>query len=165
MQTRNAWIIVPIAMLAVAFSSIVLAQNDKYVDARHYPDESGWDRFNALARRLTGDFDYICGDTFCEGDYTNIQSLRFRCSVERATGMMGECIWTLAGSYEEVDPDSGRVQVDARTWQCKAPLLPGTPIENFYAALEGSRPLDTIRAPLPGTEHSIYDGLADCLSP
>jgi hypothetical protein len=164
MQIRNTWITVPIAMLAMAFSSIVLAQNDKFVDARHYPDdESDWSRFNALAGRLTRDFDYICGDTFCEGDYSNIQSLHFRCSVEYATGTMGECIWTLAGSYEEIDPDTGRVLVDARTWQCKAPLLPGTSIESFYAALEGSRPLDTINAPLPGTELSIYDGLTDCL--
>lgn len=164
MQVRNTWIVTWIVMLAMTLSSTALANDERYVDAIHYPDnEQSWDRFYDLAGRLARDFDYICGDTFCEGDYSNIQSLGFRCSVERATGMMGECIWTFAGSYEDVDPDSGRVQVDARIWQCKAPLLPGTSVENFYAALEGSRPFDTIDAPLPGTERSIYDGLTDCL--
>jgi hypothetical protein len=151
-------------MLCMVFSAVVAASNDRYVDARHYPDnEQGWDRFLDLEGRLERDFDYICGDTFCEGEYSNIQSLRFRCSVERLSGIMGECIWTFAGSYEEIDPDNGRVQVDAPTWQCRAPLRPGTSIERFYAALNGSRPMDTIDATLPGTTQSIYDGLADCL--
>lgn len=163
MQVRNVWIITSIIMLLMALSPAAWADEEKYVDAVHYPDnEEGWDRFYDLARRLNRDFDAICGDTFCEGDYSNIQSLGFRCSVERATGVMGECIWTFAGSYEDVDPDSGRVQVDARIWQCKAPLLPGTSIESFYAAL-GSRPFDAIDAPLPGTRSSLYDGLTDCL--
>lgn len=163
MQIRNTWI-VSLAMLTMAFSSVVLANNNRYVDARDYPDnELGWDRFNDLAGRLARDFDYICGDTFCEGEYSNIQSLRFRCSVERATGFMGECVWTLAGSYEEVDPHSGRVHVDSRTWQCRAPLQLHTSIRSFYGALEGSRPMDALNAPLPGTRQSIYDGLVDCL--
>lgn len=164
MQIPNSWIVRSIAMMAMMFSPIVLAEDGKYVDVMNYPDnEDGWDRFHDLAGRLVRDFDYICGDTFCEGEYSNIQSLRFRCSVERLTGMMGECIWTLAGSYEEVDPGSGRVQVDARTWQCRVPLMPGTSVERFYSALEGSRSMDTIDAPLPGTRHSIYDGLVGCL--
>lgn len=163
MQVRHVWIVASIIMLTMALSPAVWADEEKYVDAVHYPDnEESWDRFYDLAWRLNRDFDAICGDTFCEGDYSNIQSLGLRCSVERATGVMGECIWTFAGSYEDVDPDSGRVQVDARTWQCKAPLLPGTSIESFYAALE-NRPFDAIDAPLPGTRRSLYDGLTDCL--
>ena len=164
MHVRNIWIVASVAMLAMALSHSALATDGKYVDAVDYPDgEQGWDRFYGLTDRLTRDFDNICGDTFCEGEYSNIQSLRFWCSVERATGMMGECIWTLAGSNQQVDPDSGRIQVDARTWQCKAPLSRGTSVESFYTALEGSRPFDTIDAPLPGTGRSIYDGLTDCL--
>jgi hypothetical protein len=160
MQVRHAWIIA----LAMALSHAAWADEGKYVDAIDYPDdEEGWDRFHDLAGRLTRDFDAICGDTFCEGDYSNIQSLRFRCSVERATGHMGECVWTFAGSYEDIDPKSGRVQVDARIWNCKAPLAPGTSVDSFYAALEGGRWMDAIDAPLPGTKRSLYDGLADCL--
>ncbi|WP_281852823.1 hypothetical protein [Dyella sp. GSA-30] len=151
-------------MLAMALSPAAWADEEKYVDAIHYPDnEEGWSRFYDLAERLTRDFDAVCGDTFCESDYSNIQSLRLRCSVERATGVMGECIWTFAGSYEDVDPVNGRVQVDARVWNCKAPLAAGTSIEHFYAALEGSHLMDAIDAPLPGTKLSLYDGLTDCL--
>lgn len=164
MQVRSAWIIASMVMLMTALSPAAWADEEKYVDAVHYPDnERGWDRFHDLAGRLARDFDTICGDTFCEGDYSNIQSLRFRCSVERATGLIGECIWTFAGSYEDIDPKSGHVQVDARIWNCKAPLAPGTSIDSFYAALEGARPRGSINAPLPGTKRSIYDGLIDCL--
>lgn len=164
MHLRNTGIIASIAMLAMAFSQAAPAYNGEYVDAANYfGHEQGWYRFRDLAGRLKRDFDDLCGDTFCEGQYSNIESLRFRCSVQSTTGIMGECIWTLAGSYEEVDPRSGRVQVDARTWQCKAPLSPGTSIESFYAALEGSRSSYTINAPLPGTELSVYDGLVGCL--
>jgi hypothetical protein len=164
MQLRHAWIVATIIVLMMALSPTASADEEAYVDAVHYPDtEEGWDRFYDLAGRLNRGFDAICGDTFCEGDYSNIQSLGFRCSVERGTGLMGECIWTFAGSYEDVDPADGRVQVDARIWNCKAPLVPGTSIGRFYAALEGGRPMDAIDAPLPGTKLSIYDGLTDCL--
>ena len=131
-----------------------------YVDAINYPDnEGGWDAFYDLERRLARGFDDVCGDTFCEGEYSNIQHLRYRCSVRAADGAMGECLWTFAGSNQEVDPTSGKVVVDARIWQCRSPIMPGTTIGEFYRALAGR---DAIHARLPRGGGSIYDGLADC---
>jgi hypothetical protein len=133
-----------------------------YVDAKNFPSqEAGWARFRDLEDRLRRGFDDICGDTFCEGEYSNIQHLRFRCSVKASTGTMGACTWTLAGSAEEVDPADGRIHVDARLWNCAAPLQPGTSVPAFYAALEGR---DAIHAALPGGGPSMYDTLADCLN-
>ncbi|HMH69281.1 MAG TPA: hypothetical protein VK519_15325 [Pinirhizobacter sp.] len=131
-----------------------------YVDAIDYPgDEDGWSTFYDLERRLARGFNDICGDTFCEGEYSNIQHLRYRCSVRLADGVMGECIWTFAGSNQEVDPTSGKVVVDGRIWQCKSPIVPGTTIGEFYRALAGR---DAIDARLPRGGRSIYHGLTDC---
>jgi hypothetical protein len=137
-------------------------QPERYVDAIDYPvGEGNWDRFYDLERRLFRDFDDVCGDTFCEGEYSNIQALRYRCSIERDTGLMGECIWVLAGSSQTIDPVTGRVIVDAPVWRCRTPLAPGTRADDFFRVLTASRrPIDE---PLPGTQTSIYGGLSDCL--
>jgi hypothetical protein len=110
--------------------------------------------------RLKQNFDDICGDTFCEGDYSNIQSLSFRCSVEKLTGVVGRCVWIFAASNEEISPSDGRILVDTHHWRCRSPLARLTRIDDLLTALSGPQPM---RAMLPGTSKSIYDGLADCL--
>jgi hypothetical protein len=135
---------------------------DLYVDAIDYPNqEDGWDSFFTLERRLFRDFDEICGDTFCEGEYSNIQALRYRCSIERATGFMGECVFVLAASNQEIDQATGWVKVDAPVWRCKTPLAPNTKADDFFRTLAASR--YPLHEPLPDTDDSIYDGLANCL--
>ncbi|TCV92328.1 hypothetical protein EC912_10734 [Luteibacter rhizovicinus] len=147
--------------LLFTVSSVALAGQSRYVDAINYPsDEASWDRFYDLADRLDKSFDFICGDTFCEGDYGNLRSMNFTCSVDRLSGTMGECLWTFAGGYENVDGKSGEVVSYARIFSCRAPLAPHTPVEAFYAALEGRNPIDET---LPGTQTTIYEGLTDCL--
>lgn len=134
----------------------------EYVDAVDYPGhEQGWDAFYDLERRLVKDFDDICGDTFCEGEFSNLQALRYRCSVQQADSLIGECVWTFAGSNATVDAASGKVLVDARTWACRTPLAPRTPIASFYSALSVARP---ILATLPATTTSIHEGLSNCLN-
>jgi hypothetical protein len=109
---------------------------------------------------LKRDFDQICGDTFCEGEYSNIESLRYRCSVRQASGRIGQCVWLFAASNEEIDPETGEVVAAPNFWRCPTPLAPNTTIEELLAAVAGQSPL---RAPLPRTDRSIYDGLVDCL--
>ncbi|AMO99767.1 hypothetical protein CAter10_2045 [Collimonas arenae] len=144
--------------LATAASPAVAAD---YVDAIHYPsNEQGWDVFFDLEARLAGDFNDVCGDTFCEGEYSNLQALRYRCSVRQADSMMGQCVWIFAGGNAEINEATGKVVVDARTWACRTPLAPNTPLASFYSALSGNNPID---AQLPGTSTTIYQGLTDCL--
>ncbi|MBJ6978760.1 hypothetical protein [Luteimonas sp. MC1895] len=132
-----------------------------YVDASSYlQDEVDFEAWFTLRRQLRLNFDAICGDTFCEGDYTNIQALRFVCSVQRLTGRVGECAWSFAASEESVDPARGRIGLDAPAWLCRSPLAPGTTIEALLDALQGEEPL---YAALPGTALTLYDGLVDCL--
>jgi len=132
-----------------------------YVDAREYPSEAeGWERFRAGEALLVRGFDAICGDTFCEGGFHNLQALRFRCSVQVATGRVGECLWTFTGSTARVDDATGRIAVEARTWACRAPLAAHTLLPLLLQTLEQA---DALHAALPGAQDSIYDGLTSCL--
>lgn len=133
----------------------------EYVDVSAYlTSEVEIDAWYTLLSNLRQNFDDVCGDTFCEGDYSNIQSLRYRCSVERTSGMIGSSLWVFAASNEEIGPRTGRVLVAARHWQCRSPLARETTIHAFLNALSGAAPL---QAPLPGTDRTLYDGLTSCL--
>ena len=133
-----------------------------YVDVSAYPlSDAQYEAWLDLRIALDRNFDDICGDTFCEGDYSNIQSLRYRCSVDQTTGRIGMCAWMFAASNEEIDPASGRISVSQRGfWRCRTPLVAGTTIDEFLVALQGDEP---IYAKLPHSDKSIMDGLIDCL--
>lgn len=149
------------AVLALASFSAI-AQEPRYVDVSAYPlSDEHYDAWIGLRIGLKQDFDYICGDTFCEGEFTNIESLRFNCSVERATGRIGMCGWVFAASNEEIAPLTGRIRVtDRGFWHCRMPVVGGTSIEQFIEALQVDEPL---YAPLPMTTDTLMDGLIDCL--
>lgn len=133
----------------------------EFVDVSAYlTDDAQIEAWYALLFNLKHNFDDICGDTFCEGEYSNIESLRYRCSVEKAAGTIGSCVWVFAASNEEINPRTGKVIVDAQTWRCRSPLVRGTHIQDLLSALAGASPL---HAALPGTNRSIYDGQTTCL--
>ncbi|HWM85214.1 MAG TPA: hypothetical protein VNO33_05235 [Kofleriaceae bacterium] len=134
-----------------------------YIDAARYfttPDElEAWYR---LLGELVADFDAECGDTFCEGEYSNYQSLRMRCSAEERTGAVGSCVWILAASSEEIAQETGAIAVEGELFSCKMPVGKETAIDELVQVLSepGVRP---IRVPLPGSGQSMFDGLAACL--
>jgi hypothetical protein len=132
-----------------------------YVDIGSYlTGDADIDAWYAITSQLRKNFDDVCGDTFCEGDYSNIESLDYRCSVDKTTGVIGRCIWVFAASNEEVNARTGHILVDNQHWRCRSPLAPKTRVADLIAALNVSNP---IRAMLPGSSRSIYDGLVDCL--
>lgn len=137
------------------------AQADPYVDLIDYPQqEANWDRFFALEGRLQQGFDSICGDTFCEGEYSEIHPLRLRCSVDAARGTVRECLWAFAASDLAVSANDGAIEARQPTWLCRLPLVAGTPVESFHAALAARDPLHD---PLPGSSQSVYDALTECI--
>lgn len=153
-------LLLPFAAAASA-APATMPTTPQYEDVYDYfTSDAQYEAWYALTSQLRSNFDDICGDTFCEGDYSNIESLRLRCSVEDSSGRIGRCLWIFAGSYEDIDADTGRISVNAHVWRCRLPLAPHTTIDGLLSALAGNSPLQT---PLPGTQTSIYDGLGDCL--
>ncbi len=158
---KRIFLAVSMGLLALAGSGYSAAARAEYVDAVDYPGNAeGWEVFLALQKKLEYDFDQICGDSFCEGDYSDYRPLRYRCSVERETGVMRQCVWTFAATEVSVEPTTGRLLVDTHTWRCFSPIAPGTTLGAFYQALDVDDPLFE---PLPGNGTSIYEGLIDCL--
>lgn len=134
-----------------------------YVDARSYftqPEEI--DAWYELSFRLRDEFDAICGDTFCEGDFSNHESLGFRCSVESSAGTIGQCVWIFAASTDDVLAETGEIAVETAAWRCRMPIADGTLATDFLAALS-SPDERALYAPLPGTDRVLFDGLIDCL--
>ena len=154
----RTWVVAAVLGVAVSASAQSARQ---YVDTSAYlTSEADINAWYQLTSSLKQNFDDVCGDTFCEGDYSNITPLRFQCSVQLRSGRIGACSWSFAASNEEIDPASGQLSVDAPTWQCSVPLAPQVTIDDLLVALAGNEPL---HATLPGGAGSIYDALGDCL--
>ncbi|MGN6518965.1 MAG: hypothetical protein ACTHK2_06040 [Dokdonella sp.] len=148
-------------LLAAAGSAHAQSHRVTYTDPYSYfTTDAQFEAWYSLRARLAVDFDDICGDTFCEGDFSNITPLRFQCSVQRGSGRIGGCVWSFAASNEDIDPATGALDVQQPSWQCPIPIAPHTTIEALLSALAGDDPLDT---PLPGTPLTVYDGLLHCL--
>lgn len=146
------------ALLVVAPPT--LAQRD-HVDLVDFPaSEANWDRFYTLEGGLMHAFDGLCGDTYCEGDYSNYRVMQFRCAVALASGTVQRCVWVIAASELGIDPEGGEVLVDNGRWVCEVDLQPGVPVEAFHAALDGP---DGLYATLPGTTTGLFDVLPQCL--
>ena len=145
-----------------AAADLRVARAPAFADVTELPgSEDDQNRWFELTGALRHDFDDICGDTFCEGDFSNLESMSFRCSVSTRTGQIKTCLWLFAGSYESVTASSGNIRPVAKFFSCAIPVT-GTPHALLDALLapQGRGPL---WRPLPGTTSSISDHLGDCL--
>ena len=111
-----------------------------------------------LNTQLAGEFNNVCGDTFCEGDYANLTPLTLMCAVSSKAGQVHDCAWSFAGSYSSVDAVTAVVHESAPTFQCH--FKANTTITKLVTLLQSSN--DAINLPLPGSNTSIYDSLFDC---
>lgn len=148
------------SMSAIAHAAPATTTTGAYVNATTYLSGTQLDAWYGMTRRLKSNFDNICADSFCGGYFSNIEALRYNCSVDQATGHIGMCAWTFAASNEAIDPISGNIAVEKGSWRCRTPLDQNIGIDKLITALAGSTPLS---APLPGSRLTILDGLVnDC---
>ena len=119
-------------------------------------------RFAEACTRLARDFADLCGDSFCGGRYTNIESVSFRCALAVASGRITTCTWVFGASSETVTGNAGLIRVDARTFACGIAIdaLPGELTDLVLAP--GAT--GAVRRPLPRARGSLYDALITCLS-
>ncbi|MDI9273375.1 hypothetical protein [Stenotrophomonas sp. PFBMAA-4] len=147
--------------VALLLAPLPVLARGLHVDLIDYPrPEANWDRAYGLESALQREFDRLCADTWCEGDYSNYQVLQFRCAVLAHRGTVQRCVWVVVASELSVDADSGEVHADNRRWACPLELRPGVPVEAFHAALDAPGGLS---APLPGLDHGLFDVLPGCI--
>lgn len=113
--------------------------------------------WNETQRKLAQGFDDVCGDSFCEGEYSDITALRLACSVNRNSQRVSRCQWTFAAANTSVGA-AGKISADTTTKTCTFPI--DAKAGELTSALAGDDPLN---AKLPGKDTSIYDALIGCL--
>lgn len=128
----------------------------QYVDIFRFLQDDDYERWFTARRTLVQQFDQICGDTFCGGEWTNLYSLGFDCSVSSKIGKVRECLWTFAGSNEAVSAATGAIDSSVSFFECR--IKPGGNAVQLVDALAA----DPLYAHVEGLGGSIYDQLGDC---
>ena len=147
--------------LVLLFAAPSLAAPTRYADLSETLDANDLERWSAAQASLARGFDDVCGDTFCEGDFNNLTSVRLSCTSTVAAKKMKACTWILGGSLAEVDAATGAITSDARVFTCPVPVRGSA--TTFLRSLEAAQD-DVIHAALPGTSTSFYDALVDCFA-
>jgi hypothetical protein len=123
-------------------------------------DGADADGLNDLQGKLAGEFASVCGDTFCEGDYSNLTPLGLACSETSKRGDIHDCAWTFGASQFLVNPTAATLEINAPTFTCHFAPKTSTTAAKLFTLLNGAdSAIDTV---LPGSTSSIYDSLADC---
>jgi hypothetical protein len=135
------------------------SSSTSYVEIQEFGVNGAEDAWYSITSTMNGQFNDVCGDTFCEGDFSNITPLRLFCSVTSKVGNIHDCAWTFTASQHEIDPKSAAVAIDAVTYQCH--FKPATTGTKLIALLQGST--DPLHLALPGMG-SVYDTLGDCFA-
>ncbi|CAN5286855.1 hypothetical protein BH11MYX1_BH11MYX1_55000 [soil metagenome] len=128
-----------------------------YVQIQEFGTNPAEDAWYSINSKLQGEFNTVCGDTFCEGDFSNITALRLYCSVTSKHATIHDCAWAFTASTHEIDTKTAAVVPNAVTYQCH--FKPKTTGPKLIALLQASN--DAIHATLPGMG-SIYDTLGAC---
>lgn len=124
--------------------------------------------FNGVTA-LVEEFDNACGDTWCEGDYGNLQSMSFDCSADKMTRKLSTCIWQFAGSYRKsIHPKMGWIAYQKKFFNCRLPVdgTVGDLVSYMDEVAKGSRkkePPYGLDIPLPGSKTPVNWVLSDCL--
>ncbi|NVB81760.1 MAG: hypothetical protein HOV81_25420 [Kofleriaceae bacterium] len=133
-----------------------------YVSARdYYTSSAGIDRWYAAKQALKDGFDRVCGDTFCSGDFGDLQAMDFTCAITKSTGNVKSCMWTFGGSWHLVQTQGGAQQITASTFKCPV-MMHGT-LSQLLDVLTAPGTDQPINRPLPGMTTSAYEALLDCL--
>jgi hypothetical protein len=128
-------------------------------------------QFQSALKALDDGFNEVCGDTFCEGDFSNIQSLGVTCSMNTATQQLVQCTWAFAGAAPQVNPETGIIDTSYQMMKACRIDVKNVPLQDFMDTINGvTRRIDAngmpaigIDAMFVGKSHSIYDQLVDCI--
>jgi hypothetical protein len=142
--------------------NVATSTTPTYVEASDYYRSAAYaSQWTKAKAALKLGFDNVCGDTFCGGDYGNMQSLAFVCSVTRSSGNIKECAWLFTGSYA-LPSKTGAMPVSERSWRCEVPVK-GTVSQLMNVVNATNVTDDVLHRALPGGTATAYDALLNCL--
>ncbi|HEY4122024.1 MAG TPA: hypothetical protein VGM56_29355 [Byssovorax sp.] len=130
----------------------------QYVGIRDFNNSQFDSTWIDVQNQLNGEFANVCGDSFCEGDFSNLTPLSMNCAVTSIRGDVHDCAWAFAGSLDAVDEDTSVIHVDAPTFQCH--FAAKTTASRFIAGVQATD--NALQTTLPGMTDTIYDTLVDC---
>ncbi len=164
-----------ILFLSCLWSSVpAQAADQRYLDAETYFSTTELGRtllpagFAAVTDALDAEFIAACRDSFCEGVVSNWTSLDLICAVDRVEHQVGECLWSFAGSFEEVDPETGKVTVFHENRTCDLGFAgDSTALAQFLLAASAGRghAFGLLTVPVPGRVdgRTLFTVLNTCL--
>lgn len=112
-------------------------------------------------------FDYICPDTFCEGEYVNLESMNFDCTVDTISKTVTTCVWHFYGSESDVNAESGAISYHSDQYDCR--FDPNINVDSFLAFMAEAANVPRMSykgirdTKLPGQSNSVWDVLVGCL--
>jgi hypothetical protein len=156
-----------LAAAAVLMPLTLQATPPRYIELAGWmgPGDTPGDRqFHEFNRSIIYEFNDICADFFCAGDYDNYRLLRLSCVVDTRFGSIRECRLPVVASRDHVHAGTGALRTDIRHWHCPVPLPSGLPVTTLMAALDWQPDSSGhLFNPLPGAGRSLFDALQDCL--
>lgn len=146
--------------LFCAVPSFAGTYTDSYSYAIDQKNKDFINQYESAIDSVKSAFDEECGDSFCEGDYSNLVSVDLVCTVEQASGKIKQCLWTFAGTTGEIDEQTGKVQHTGKIFNCE--FTPNATIDQLVK-IWNSRDYDLFDTILPGMRLSLHDKLTTCL--
>lgn len=171
------------ALMGVLFTYVAQAEprraayqsfNDLLIDwefdqKRNHEDYYG--NYLTAFRNIGRQFYGICGDTFCEGDYPNLELRDNECTVAAGSETMKSCLFLFHGLYTSVNPLDGSIDFEEKTYACrlefegqKASLwyefvkLVGAAGDDYQNGIMN----DALK--IPGANVNFYDFFGHCLN-
>jgi hypothetical protein len=162
-----------ILSLPCPFTKAAPEITDSFADSETYLATDGQDLhfgpadLRTATAALASQFGAACGDSFCAGDFANLQPLEWTCSIRKTDGALGQCFWIFAGSAARIDRASGTLTPVAETFSCKVPITGS--VEDLVSFLSqakesGDSGYDGLtRVKMPGSGYTLREVLIGCL--
>lgn len=152
--------------LSVLAALAALSTTPSFAGAASYGPLESMTSFEAV-EAFKDQFDMICGDTFCEGEFSNLQFMGFDCAIEMTTKKVGQCLWTMSGSYADVVPATGKIKLTKKFFACDLHFKGNeADLEAFLAKASkgGDSGFQGLwEVTIPGTTKTMLDVISDCL--
>lgn len=152
------------ASLLIFFCAPAFAGN--VISAETYLTKKGQSylqRYTNASNRLADDFNLICGDIFCQGQFGQVLPLPMRCFVDSENGQIANCVWAFGRSSVWIGRNS-EVQTDGKVFFCE--FKPDLTVEAFILTIENARvsgQTPYLSLPIPGVPGNLVSVLSACL--